>query len=142
MGGDFQEIQTEWTQLEVGQIRPDPTRPRQRQRRSINEIVKSIQEFGFVQPIVVDEDYMVIIGHGRLEAARRLKYKTVPVVVISGLSKTNAGGCKLPTTACRNYRIGMNLSSLSRSNGFAMPTSLRYRASAAMKSMKFSACPT
>ena len=50
-------IQTEWTHLDLGQIKPDPKRPRRRQRRSVSEIAKSIREFGFVQPIVVDEHY-------------------------------------------------------------------------------------
>jgi ParB/RepB/Spo0J family partition protein len=79
------DIRAEWTQLGLEQIRPDPKRPRRRQRRSVSEIAKSVREFGFVQPIVVDEHYVVIIGHGRLEAAKSLEYKTVPVVILRGL---------------------------------------------------------
>ncbi len=79
-------IQTEWTELDLEQIRSDPKRPRRRQRRSVTEIAKSIREFGFVQPIVVDEHFVVIIGHGRLEAAKSLEYKTVPVVILRGLA--------------------------------------------------------
>ena len=86
MEGELREIRTERTQLDLGAIKPDPMRPRQRQRRSVHEIAKSIREFGFVQPIVVDEDYSVIIGHGRLEAARRLGFVMVPVIVVRGLN--------------------------------------------------------
>ena len=35
---------------------------------------------------MVDEHYTVIIGNGRLEAAKRLRYKTVPVVIVKGLT--------------------------------------------------------
>jgi ParB/RepB/Spo0J family partition protein len=81
-------IQAEWTELDLRQIRADPKQPRRRQRRSISEIAKSIRAFGFLQPIVVDEHFVVIIGHGRLEAAKHLEYKTVPVVVLCGLTDT------------------------------------------------------
>ncbi len=80
------DIQAEWTQLDIKQIVPDQKRPRRRQRRSISEIAKSIREFGFIQPIVVDEHFVVIIGHGRLEAAKSLEYEIVPVVVLRGLT--------------------------------------------------------
>ena len=86
MGDNVEAIQAEWTELDLGQMKPDPKRLRQRQRRSISEIAKSIREFGFVQPIVVSEHFVMIIGHGRLEAAKSLGYKTVPVVVLRGLT--------------------------------------------------------
>jgi ParB/RepB/Spo0J family partition protein len=81
-------VSAEWTELNLGQIRSGPRPPRRRQRRSISEIAKSIREFGFVQPIVVDEQFIVIIGHGRLEAAKYLERESVPVVVLSGLTDT------------------------------------------------------
>ena len=50
-------------------------------------IANSIREFGFQQPIVVDNDNVVIIGHGRLLASKRLKLKEVPVVRIDNLTE-------------------------------------------------------
>lgn len=73
--------------LEVCQLKPSGKCLRRRQRRSIDEIAKSIREFGFLQPIVVDERYAIIIGNSRLEAAKQLGYKVVPVVVVKGLTK-------------------------------------------------------
>jgi hypothetical protein len=61
--------------------------PRKRDKRSLSEIAKSIKEFGFVQPIVIDEEYNIIIGHGRCAAAKHLGYKTVPVIIVNGLTK-------------------------------------------------------
>jgi ParB-like chromosome segregation protein Spo0J len=46
------DIQAEWTQLDIEQIKPDPKRPRRRQRRSVSEIAKSLQEFGFLQALL------------------------------------------------------------------------------------------
>jgi ParB/RepB/Spo0J family partition protein len=71
--------------LEVSRLKPNGKGLRRRQRRSIDEIAKSIREFGFLQPLVVDEHYTVIIGNGRLEGAKRLGYTMVPVVIVKGL---------------------------------------------------------
>ena len=80
-------VTTERTDLDISLLKMDPKNPRKRDPRSIREIAKSIEEFGFVQPIVTDEQYNVIIGHGRLQAAKNLNYKTVPVIVTKNLSE-------------------------------------------------------
>lgn len=49
-------------------------------------IANSIKEFGFQQPIVIDKDNIVVIGHGRLLAAKRLKIDTVPIVRVDTLT--------------------------------------------------------
>ncbi len=54
--------------------------------RQIAAIMASIREFGFTGVIVTNEDGMVLAGHGRLEAAIRLKLETVPVRVAAGLT--------------------------------------------------------
>ena len=53
---------------------------------AIDAVKASIAEFGFRQPIVVDEKMVVIVGHTRLEAAKQLGLKTVPVHVAEGLT--------------------------------------------------------
>lgn len=53
---------------------------------AVEAVARSIQEFGFRQPIVVDEDGVIIIGHTRLKAARKLGLAEVPVHVACGLS--------------------------------------------------------
>ncbi|MGA2033586.1 MAG: ParB/Srx family N-terminal domain-containing protein [Thermoguttaceae bacterium] len=80
-------METERIDLEVCRLKPSGGSLRRRQRRSIDEIAKSIHEFGFLQPIVVDAHYAVIIGNGRLEAAKQLGYATVPVVIVKGLTE-------------------------------------------------------
>lgn len=53
----------------------------------IKQIINSIQEFGFNDPIAVDEDMIVLEGHGRLLAAKQLKLDTVPIIKVTGLTE-------------------------------------------------------
>lgn len=52
----------------------------------VKQIAASIQEFGFTNPILVDEDNSVIAGHGRIMAAELIEQKQVPCIVLSGLT--------------------------------------------------------
>lgn len=54
----------------------------------IEKIKNSIEEFGFVSPILIDEEMNVIAGHGRIMAAKELGMKRVPAVYIEGLTET------------------------------------------------------
>jgi ParB family chromosome partitioning protein len=54
----------------------------------IIQLISSIKEFGFTNPILIDQDNSIIAGHGRLQAVKRLGYDEVPCIIISGLSKT------------------------------------------------------
>lgn len=75
-------------QIETWPIdRPQPYDKNPRLNDDAVEVVaKSIREFGFRQPIVVDEDGVVIIGHTRLKAAKQLGLSEVPVHIARGLS--------------------------------------------------------
>lgn len=64
----------------IDSIIPYENNPRIHNDEQINRIANSIAEFGFNQPIVVDENNIILVGHGRLEAAKKLGHKTVPVV--------------------------------------------------------------
>ena len=46
-------------------------------KKQIEQVANSIKEFGFKQPIVIDKDNVVVVGHGRLEAAKLLGLKEV-----------------------------------------------------------------
>ena len=53
----------------------------------INNVAESIKQYGFVQPIVIDKNNVVIIGHCRLLAAKKLKMSDVPCVCVEDLTK-------------------------------------------------------
>lgn len=53
----------------------------------IEQIKKSIQEFGFNDPIAIDENNVIIEGHGRYEALRQLKYKEIECIRLTNLTE-------------------------------------------------------
>lgn len=54
----------------------------------IQKLKASMQEFGFVSPILIDEQNRIIAGHGRVQAARELGMTEVPAVYVEGLTET------------------------------------------------------
>ena len=51
----------------------------------VAQLAASIREFGFTNPVLIDQDANLIAGHGRLLAARKAKMDQVPAVVVTGL---------------------------------------------------------
>ncbi|MFN4140269.1 DNA modification methylase [Aestuariivirga sp.] len=82
------------TDMPVEKLVPYARNPRNN-TAAIDAVKASIAEFGFRQPIVVDEKLVVIVGHTRLEAAKQLGLKTVPVHVAEGLSPAQAKAYRL-----------------------------------------------
>jgi len=71
--------------LDIDKVIPYARNPR-KNGAAVAKVASSIKEFGFRQPIVVDESHVVIVGHTRLAAARLLGLTTVPVHVATNLS--------------------------------------------------------
>jgi DNA modification methylase len=76
--------------LPIESIVPDPNNPRKHSLKQIRAIAKSIEAFGFNAPILVDNGNRVVAGHGRLEAAKRLKLAEAPVIRLEHLSEQQA----------------------------------------------------
>lgn len=77
---------------DVEYINPDDLIPyvnnaRTHSESQVTQLAASIKEFGFANPILVDEDNGVIAGHGRLMAAKKLGKKEVPIVRLVGLTE-------------------------------------------------------
>lgn len=70
-------------------LRPYSNNARTHSPKQIKEIARSIERFGFNNPILIDDDNQIIAGHGRVEAAKLLKLKTVPCVRLSHLSDSD-----------------------------------------------------
>ena len=66
---------------------PYENNPRTHSPDQVKQIAKSIKTFGFVNPLIVDENAGLIAGHGRLLAARLLGLKEVPVIVFDHLTE-------------------------------------------------------
>lgn len=71
----------------MDRVRPYWRNPRRVTEDTVNRLIESIQMYGYQQPIVVDADYVIIVGHTRYAALRRMKVTEIPVKVARGLSE-------------------------------------------------------
>ena len=70
-------------QVPIDDLHADPKNPRKISAEELDRLTRSLREFGFLQPVIArHEDHIVVGGHQRLVAARRLGYKTVPVIFV------------------------------------------------------------
>jgi len=74
-------------QVPVGDLIPYDNNPRTHSAVQLERLVNSLKEFGFTNPILIDDDKNVIAGHGRLEAAKIAGLKTVPTITLSHLTE-------------------------------------------------------
>lgn len=75
---------------------------------SVDKVVKSIEEFGWQQPIVVDKDMTIIVGHTRYEAAKKIGLEEVPVVVASTLTEKQSKAYRLADNKVADYSVWDN----------------------------------
>ena len=71
--------------MPIGDVKPYANNPRNN-KEAVAKVAASLKEFGFRQPIVVDKDMIVVVGHTRLLAAKKLKMSEVPVLVADDLT--------------------------------------------------------
>lgn len=71
----------------VNDLIPYVNNSRTHSEEQVNQIVASINEFGFTNPLLIDEKDNIIAGHGRLLASKKLKMEEVPCIVLSGLTE-------------------------------------------------------
>lgn len=70
----------------LAELKPDPTNPRTHPSKQIEQLKKNIEKFGFINPVLCDEAGVIIAGHGRLQAAKKVGLKSVPTIILVGLS--------------------------------------------------------
>ena len=78
----------------IDEIKPYENNPRNNDD-AVDAVANSIKEFGWQQPIVVDNDGVIIAGHTRYKAAEKLGLKTVPVVVAKDLTEEQVKAYRL-----------------------------------------------
>lgn len=87
------EVQT----LPIGDVKPYFKNPRRIPEEAIEAVRQSIDAYGYVQPIVVDKENVIVVGHTRLQALKRLQATEVQVYVTD-----------LPEDKVREYRLADN----------------------------------
>jgi len=75
----------EWKQ--TGELIPYSNNSRTHSEKQVQQVAASIKEFGFTNPILIDEDNGIIAGHGRLQAAQLLGMDTVPTIALEGFTE-------------------------------------------------------
>lgn len=72
------DLRIEW--IDPGALTPDPTNPRRHSPQQIKKIAGDIRKNGFINPVLVNQDGLVIAGHGRLEAAKQVGLSEIPII--------------------------------------------------------------
>lgn len=81
--------------LNIKDIIPYERNAKKHDKKQIENVMESIRQFGFVQPVVVDSDNVLIIGHCRFMAAKRLEMNEIDAVVAKNLTKEQADKLRL-----------------------------------------------
>jgi ParB-like chromosome segregation protein Spo0J len=71
----------------IEKLRPYERNPRTHSEAQVDQIAASMVEFGWTNPILIDENAGILAGHGRLMAARKLELAEVPVIRFDHLSE-------------------------------------------------------
>jgi ParB-like chromosome segregation protein Spo0J len=79
----------------IDQMHPDPRNPRVHPPAQIKALMKSVQNFGFNVPVLIDTAGLILAGHAVVEAARKLGMTELPVIRLEHLSETQARGFAL-----------------------------------------------
>ena len=90
----------------VCELRPHPNNARTHSKKQIRQIAKSIEKFGFCNPVLVDDTKQIIAGHGRVEAAKLLGIEAVPTCRLSHFSEAESALTSWPTTSSPKGRLG------------------------------------
>jgi len=72
--------------LPLSALKPDPRNPRTHSKKQVQQIANSIESSGYFNPILLEEDSVIICGHGRYRAAKLQGRETVPVIRLKGLT--------------------------------------------------------
>jgi DNA modification methylase len=82
-------VANDTTLLPIETLVPFNRNARTHSKKQVKQIAASIEKFGFVNPVLVDENRTILAGHGRVEAAKLLSWKEVPTLRIDHLSEAD-----------------------------------------------------
>lgn len=81
--------------VNLNKLKPYKNNARTHSREQIEKIALSIKEFGFINPVLIDEKYGIIAGHGRVLGAKQLGIEEVPCLFIEDLTEAQKRACIL-----------------------------------------------
>ena len=74
--------------VKIEKLKPYENNARTHSEEQVEKIANSINEFGFINPVIIDSDYGIIAGHGRVLGAQKLGMKEVPCLFVEDLTET------------------------------------------------------
>lgn len=90
-------------------LTPYPKNAKKHDQRQIRSVAESIKQYGFVQPLVIDRDAVVVIGHCRLLAAKKLGMGKVPCVRVDDLAPEQVNALRLVDNKSNESEWDMDL---------------------------------
>ena len=82
-------------QKNANELIPYEKNAKKHDETQIKNVAESIKQYGFVQPVVVDKDNVIVIGHCRVLAAKQLNMETVPCVIADNLTEDEVRAYRL-----------------------------------------------
>lgn len=82
-------------QKKLSEIAPYAKNAKKHDKTQIANVAESIKQYGFVQPVVIDKDGVIVIGHCRALAAKKLGMETVPCVCVDDLTPEQVNALRL-----------------------------------------------
>ena len=82
----MQENKIDYPFIDINELKPYENNARLHPQEQINKIVNSINEFGFITPVIIDENNTILVGHGRTQAAKQAGLTKVPYRRITNLT--------------------------------------------------------
>ncbi len=80
---------------DINSIIPYENNPRKLSEQAIEKVAMSLKEYGFRQPIVVDKDRIIVVGHTRFRASKKLGFKEVPITIADNLTPEQINGYRI-----------------------------------------------
>ena len=98
--------------IPIGEIVPYSKNAKKHDKRQIDNVAESIRQYGFVQPVVIDRDGVIVIGHCRVLAAKKLGMESVPCVCVDDLTPEQVNALRLVDNKTNESDWDMDLLSM------------------------------
>lgn len=95
-------VEMKLRKVRIDEIREYENNPRNNDK-AIEPVMNSIKKFGYVSPIIVDEDGVILAGHTRIQALKRMGAEEAEVIVISGLTEEERKSYRIADNRTREF---------------------------------------
>lgn len=94
--------------IDIDKVIPYANNPRNNDGEAVDRVAASIAEYGFKSPIIIDKDNVIVAGHTRLKAARKLNLAKVPIIRANDLTPAQVKAFRLAENRVSEYATWNN----------------------------------